>query len=99
MLNSICLRKLITNFFLMAHSDDQRHFLFQAIKRNIPTGAKADRPFLKLWVHVNDRTADIWMVCNDLHPVTDRTCRTSGSIRVFLGKKPVEALHISQRLG
>ena len=96
MLNSICLRKLITNLFLVAHCDHQRHVLLQAIECDITASAKADRPFLKLWVHVIDGTANIWMIRNDLHPVTDCTCRTSGSIRVFLGKKAVEALHICQ---
>ena len=93
------LQRLIANLFLVAHSNDQGHILLQTVERDIPAGAKADRPFLKLWVHVIDRTASIGMVCNDLHPVTDRTCRTSGGIRVLLSKKTIEALNICQRFG
>ena len=93
------LRSEISNFFLVLHRDDQSHVLLQSVERNIAVGAKADRPFLKLWFHVIDGTADVWMFRNDLHPVTDCACRTSGCIRVFLGKKTVEALHIGQRLG
>jgi hypothetical protein len=39
------------------------------------------------------------MIRNDLHPVTDSTCRASGGIRALLGKKAVETLDVSQRLG
>jgi hypothetical protein len=92
------LRRLITNLFLMAHGDHQSHVWLQSVERYIATRAKADRPFLKLWVHVIDGTARVWMVCNDLHTCTDSNCGTSGSIRIFLGKKTVKTLHISQRL-
>ena len=88
------LQWLIANLFLVAHSNDQSNILLQTIERYIPTGAKADRPFLKLWVHVIDGAPYIGTIRNNLHPVTDRTSRTSGSIRVLLSKKTIEALHI-----
>jgi len=85
------------NFFLVAHCNDQNSVLLQAVERDISAGAKAHRPFPKLWVHVIHGAADIWMIRNDLHPVTDRACRTSGCIRVLFSMKTMAALNICQR--
>ena len=93
------LRRLIANFFLVPDCDDQRHILLDMVESKIAAGAKANRPFPKLWVHIIDGTAGIGVVSNDFHPVTDRICRTSSRIGVFLGKKTIEALNICKRLG
>jgi hypothetical protein len=59
--------------------------LLHAIKCNVATGSKADRPFQKFWVHIVNGAANIGVIRDNLHPVTDRTSRSSSSIRVFLG--------------
>ncbi|OAN95435.1 hypothetical protein A8B74_15535 [Sulfitobacter geojensis] len=90
---------MIANLFLVSHCNDKGHVLLQTIERDITAGSKADRSFLKFWVHVIHGAADVWMIRNNLHSVTDRSCCMSGSSRALLDKKPVEALHICQRLG
>ena len=75
----------------MPHSNDQGHILLQAIERDVTTGAKADGPFLKIWVHVFDGSTDTGVIYNDLHPITDCSCCKSGCIRVLLSQKLLES--------
>jgi len=80
--------------FLVPHCEDYSNVALQTVERDVPTGAKADRPFLKLWVHVIDGTADVGTVCYNLIPSRIAFAARLAADPYFLNTRAVGKPHL-----
>ncbi len=80
---------LVTSLKLMPDCNDQDRFPVIAVQRDITAVAKVDQPFAVFRLHILDGESNLWVLCKDIHPGTNRFYGPTGRVGVFSGKEAV----------